>query len=241
MFELLETLPRISLDRLYGLSSSSACDGATSSSKPPAPSSPYPWTCRAIFQSLPALAKQYVMRLLCLEGAVTRVLLEGWVDPAAGARAREAHRRAVRRLDRLRILLTAPGNTVGEPIDLAEGLGGMNGWTIGSIAWNESKTELLKLEPKTLLSYYQDAFELNPAFRTHLQASLASHRAGPWSDSSVPPLKPDPHPQTPQQLERYMCGKWNAVLHFLVGSADTGGFDEPAEEVNIKRTALVFF
>jgi hypothetical protein len=28
-----------------------------------------------------------------------------------------------------------------------------------------------------------------------------------------------------------MCGKWNAVLHFLVGSANTGGFDEPAEEV----------
>ena len=61
-----------------------------------------------------------------------------------------------------------------------------------------------------------------------MRAALASHRAGPWSDPSVPPLKPDPHPQTPQQLEGYMCGKWNAVLHFLVGSADTGGFDEPA-------------
>lgn len=27
-----------------------------------------------------------------------------------------------------------------------------------------------------------------------------------------------------------MCGKWNGVLHFLVGSTESG-FDEPAEEV----------
>jgi hypothetical protein len=27
-----------------------------------------PWTCRAVLQSLPQLAKQYVMRLVCVEG-----------------------------------------------------------------------------------------------------------------------------------------------------------------------------
>ena len=112
VFDLLETLPRISLDRLYGLSadsssSSSSATPAAAAATAIAASSPYPWTCRAVFQSLPPLAKQYVMRLLCLEGPVTCALLEGWVDPAAGARAREAHRRAVRQLDRLRILLNA--------------------------------------------------------------------------------------------------------------------------------------
>lgn len=242
VFDLLETLPRISLDRLYGLSAAGS-EGAGGSSKPPpppSPSSPYPWTCRAVFQSLPPLAKQYVMRLLCLEGAVTRALLDGWVDPAAGARAREAHRRAVRRLDRLRILLTAPGNTVRAWI--GDWVGTVWGW-IDGFGWGRGGGRLIRFyvrsrphpNPSTTTkkTQKQDAFELNPPFRAHLRAALASHRAGPWmaSDPSLPPLKPDPHPQTPQQLEGYMCGKWNAVLHFLVGSADTGGFDEPAEEV----------
>lgn len=118
VFDLLETLPRVSLDRLYGAPAPTstsahpaAADGG-STKPPPAASSPYPWTCRAVFQSLPPLAKQYVMRLLCLEEPITRGLLEGWVDPTAGAQAREAHRRAVRRLDRLRILLNAPGKVV---------------------------------------------------------------------------------------------------------------------------------
>ena len=119
------------------------------------------------------------------------------------------------------------------------GDGWVDGRSDGSIDWD--KVEARQIEALTLDGtpntphsspiHPQDAFELNPPFRTHLRAALASHRAGPWSDPSVPPLKPDPHPQTPQQLEGYMCGKWNAVLHFLVGSANTGGFDEPAEEV----------
>ena len=37
-----------------------------------------------------------------------------------------------------------------------------------------------------------------------------------------------------------MCGKWNGVLHFLVGSTESG-FDEPAEEVQrfLKDTGLM--
>ena len=41
-FEFLETLPSVTLDRLYE----------------------DPWACQAVFQALPSLAQQFVMRLL---------------------------------------------------------------------------------------------------------------------------------------------------------------------------------
>ncbi len=91
VFDLLETLPRISLDRLYGLQTSSSSSSS---------SNPYPWTCRAVFQSLTPLAKQYVMRLLCLETGVSSTCLESWVEP----QYLPLHQRALGKLDRLRIL-----------------------------------------------------------------------------------------------------------------------------------------
>lgn len=61
VFEYVEDLPSIYKDRLYGLDEPG--NGAES---------PHPWTCRAVFQSLPVLAKQYVMRLLAVDGPVSR-------------------------------------------------------------------------------------------------------------------------------------------------------------------------
>ena len=59
------------------------------------------WSCRSVFQSLPPLAKQYVMRLLCTELRVTREALAEWVDPSFAT----MHRAAVAQLLRSSFLL----------------------------------------------------------------------------------------------------------------------------------------
>ncbi|KAF1778291.1 Transcription factor TFIIH subunit p52/Tfb2 [Phytophthora cactorum] len=61
-FDFLETLPTATLERLYQ----------------------DPWACQAIFQALPPLAQQFVMRLLPTNAAVPRELLEQWVVPLPG-------------------------------------------------------------------------------------------------------------------------------------------------------------
>lgn len=61
-FDFLETLPNATLERLYE----------------------DPWACQAVFQALPALAQQFVLRLLASESPVPRQLLESWVLPVGG-------------------------------------------------------------------------------------------------------------------------------------------------------------
>lgn len=61
-FDFLETLPNAALERLYE----------------------DPWACQAVFQALPALAQQFVMRLLACDAPVPLQMLESWVLPASG-------------------------------------------------------------------------------------------------------------------------------------------------------------
>eukprot|EP00611_Tribonema_gayanum_P025018 TRINITY_DN560_c0_g1_i4.p1 TRINITY_DN560_c0_g1~~TRINITY_DN560_c0_g1_i4.p1 ORF type:complete len:164 (-),score=4.97 TRINITY_DN560_c0_g1_i4:160-651(-) len=68
IFAILQTLPSESLDRLYGGA------GAGEASLRAAP-----WTCRAVLQSLSPLAKQYVMRLVCIEGMTSSAVTVGCV------------------------------------------------------------------------------------------------------------------------------------------------------------------
>lgn len=70
VFEILERLPPDALDKLYGKGVVNA-KGMTSHHGQ--------WTCRAILQSLPQLAKQHVMRLLFVEGHVEKGMLKSWV------------------------------------------------------------------------------------------------------------------------------------------------------------------
>lgn len=65
VFDYLERLPPEALDKLYGKDAGSSTHGQ--------------WTCRALLQSLPQLAKQHVMRLLFVEGFVDKGMLKSWV------------------------------------------------------------------------------------------------------------------------------------------------------------------
>lgn len=75
VFEYLEKLPPDALDKLYG--KGAAAEGAAAGQT--ATKSHGQWTCRALLQSLPQLAKQYVMRLLFVEGSVDKGMLKSWV------------------------------------------------------------------------------------------------------------------------------------------------------------------
>lgn len=67
VFDYLEKLPPDALDKLYGKDAAAA--GRSHGQ----------WTCRALLQSLPQLAKQHVMRLLFVEGPVDKGMLKSWV------------------------------------------------------------------------------------------------------------------------------------------------------------------
>lgn len=78
-FEFLETLPNATLERLYE----------------------DPWACQAVFQALPALAQQFVVRLLASESPVPRPVFAQWVHAAPEPPPQLAL--ALERLERLRV------------------------------------------------------------------------------------------------------------------------------------------
>lgn len=61
------------------------------------------FTVLAVFTSLPALAKQYLLRLLFVEGGIDRDTLNSWVIPSS--QAKHASELAMERLFQLRVLI----------------------------------------------------------------------------------------------------------------------------------------
>ncbi|KAK1938927.1 General transcription and DNA repair factor IIH subunit TFB2 [Phytophthora citrophthora] len=88
-FDFLETLPTATLERLYQ----------------------DPWACQAIFQALPSLAQQFVMRLLPSNAAIPRELLEQWVVPEPGEAKRmpPQFQAALEKLEGLRVFVDQNG------------------------------------------------------------------------------------------------------------------------------------
>ncbi|CAM9500545.1 unnamed protein product [Ectocarpus sp. 6 AP-2014] len=97
VFDYLERLPPDALDKLYG-AAPPASDGQGGRSHGQ-------WTCRALLQSLPQLAKQHVMRLLFVEGPVGKGMLKSWVKKEY----QRVHAASVRKLVSLRVLLPSAG------------------------------------------------------------------------------------------------------------------------------------
>ncbi|CAI5726178.1 unnamed protein product [Hyaloperonospora brassicae] len=88
-FDFLETLPTATLERLFE----------------------DPWACQAIFQALPPLAQQFVMRLLPTNAVVPRKLLEQWVvhEPGDVDRLPPQFQEAIRKLEGLRVFIQQEG------------------------------------------------------------------------------------------------------------------------------------
>ncbi len=73
VFEFINALPAEALDSLYGAKTADEKNTSLSTS------STY-WACCAIFQSLSPLAKQYVMRLLCVQQPIPFSTLNSWAS-----------------------------------------------------------------------------------------------------------------------------------------------------------------
>ncbi len=73
VFEFINILPAEALDSLYGAKMTDEKNTSLSTSSTP-------WACRTIFQSLPPLAKQYLMRLLCVEQPIPFSTLNSWAS-----------------------------------------------------------------------------------------------------------------------------------------------------------------
>eukprot|EP01119_Soliformovum_irregulare_P021085 TRINITY_DN6957_c0_g1_i1.p1 TRINITY_DN6957_c0_g1~~TRINITY_DN6957_c0_g1_i1.p1 ORF type:complete len:441 (+),score=73.77 TRINITY_DN6957_c0_g1_i1:121-1443(+) len=58
-----------------------------------------PWTCQAVFRSLPSLAKQYIVRFL-YTGTIPQQSVDGWVKPEEATK----HRKAIERLSSLKLV-----------------------------------------------------------------------------------------------------------------------------------------
>ncbi|TYZ65538.1 hypothetical protein PybrP1_007715 [[Pythium] brassicae (nom. inval.)] len=91
-FEFLETLPNATLERLYE----------------------DPWACQAVFQALPALAQQFVVRLLASDAPVERRAFAQWVHAAPEPPPQLAL--ALEKLERLRVF--QPAAAAGDAVQL---------------------------------------------------------------------------------------------------------------------------
>ncbi|EQC32697.1 hypothetical protein SDRG_09671 [Saprolegnia diclina VS20] len=142
-FEYLATRPVASVDRLFD----------------------DPWACQAVFQSLPALSQQIVMRLLFAAGETTRETILSWVLESAT----DAMVAAIDKLLHLRVLTKAP-----------------------------------------------HGLALNTHFQAQLRTALSSLGGSPWEDGRQ--KLPAEKPIAALDLEHYARTRWDAVLHFMVGS-----------------------
>ena len=198
VFDLVSTLPRVSQDRLYATRESS------------------PWTCRAIMQMLPALAKAIVLRLLCVDEPIAQQSLEQW----AATSYVEKHRSDLRLLRDLHILLDADGG----------------GGAADADAWDDDVGMADEGADRD-----NPLLRLNPTFRDSLRLALAPQQptmfdGGVAAGASPPPpplpqapwrasgaeLKRDKKRPTEQQLEELSVWRWNTLLKCVARSDWTG-------------------
>ena len=148
-----------------------------------------PYCALAVLQSLSALSRVIVVRLLSLRGALTEDFLRAWLRPGAGGDTRHA---AV--LSELRALHLLTQSTEAHRALSAGGV--VNVDDRGVVAW-----------------------VLSPCFRGALAEALTGGADAPWAAESCA-LKPLAKPLSAHDVEHLALGRWNAVLHYLLGTAD---------------------
>ncbi|GLE04608.1 hypothetical protein PINS_up013578 [Pythium insidiosum] len=195
VFEFLETLPSDTLDVLY--------EDA--------------WVCQAVFQSLPPLAQQFVMRLLTWDGPVALSTLEEWIHPLAisGPSAADAAAMAA----------SSPTSPTAS---------GQQAPRKMPPEFHHALQRLTKL--RVLWQPTPSSFQLPFRFQRQLRLALSSLGGSPWERG----VDQDPTEDefSPLELERFSRSRWDAVLHFMVGS--TAVAEPPQSVVDILlRTRLM--
>ena len=99
IFDYLRWLPEDCINRIYG---DDVAEG-----QPRKLNHQALWACRAVFQSLSALAKNYVMRLIFISTEISASDLACWVSPGAGA---GVHAKTIAELQELQIITQRPAD-----------------------------------------------------------------------------------------------------------------------------------
>jgi len=244
IFQYLKQQSAAMVTKLYG-SRGSAVVNLTDedSTQQTRPDSQAPFVTKAVFQSLTAMAKNYVLRLLFVSSGhpstasstasagTTEDEMRMWAIPSGsgsgsgsgnkvGAAAGAQHATAVEELVALHVLqpVTLPNSAEGEGDRDGEGEGeGGSGTGTGAGAGAE----------RTVLV-------MNPHFRRSLQRALLSPLE-PWGDvllarSAAPAVQEqNMHVPTKAELEALSAAKWDALLRFLVGiGADSASLNTSA-------------
>ena len=161
------------------------------------------WCALAIYQSLDPLSKQLLLRLLFFKSTVVAFeLLEQWVKPQH--RCRAELRAAVDHLVKLHIL--------GVPAAAAAAAPSGGG---GDVAAAPPRRGLDMNGPVDT----DRPLVINGFFVASLQHALTTEERTPWAThtAALPALL---RPPDGAAIEAYAAHRWNAVLHFLIGTSD---------------------
>lgn len=173
------------------------------------------WTCRAVMQSLPPLARHVVLRLLCSRQPVPDTVVESWVHPqhAPALAAALASLHALRVLER--------------PTQEADGGG----------AAAEAEGSVHQQRPAKRRRAGAVMFALNAGFRDSLRASMVTADGVPWRNQHK--LKPDKRPPSLPDIDRWMRAKWDKVLYFMVGSPKAADLPVTTQDFLLKTQLMV--
>ncbi|DBA03386.1 TPA: hypothetical protein N0F65_004663, partial [Lagenidium giganteum] len=132
-FDFLETLTNASLERLYE----------------------DPWACQVVFQALPALAQQFVMRLLSCETAIHQNVLAQWLhalppDPATSSGMPSPRGTPPRRMPK---------------------------------QFHQALKKLVSL--RVFIQVSSDTYQLHPAFQKQLRFALSNLGGSPWENGRL--------------------------------------------------------
>lgn len=152
-----------------------------------------PWACKAIFQSLSSLSKNYVMRLIMIKSPLQSNTLLDWNHHDHS----QQHYDAIEELKGLRILL----------ITSDEDNDNLNEFDVNNIKNSISlKRSRLELGTEMIImnSYFQDSL-----------IYAISHPVEPWSSSDFEVIE-DKNPPSINLLDAHSVNNWNDVLITLV-------------------------
>lgn len=224
LFEYLERLPVGSLRSIYNL---------------PPPRGPTVAAAVLRSSSLTDISRQCALRLVACGGKFkVQSIVEGWIH-------RHSQRDALlalRRLESMGIL---------EPLGLANRPGEGDDYDVDETNDTEKRSKLMA-----------KVACLTPEFKEAMRLHLSTMSSSPWPTISQDQIEefhknggdsksegkegekekqPSRDPPALHELELYTQSSWDSVLHFLVGSDDTGdrgGVEEPSEEMVLFLTRI---
>jgi hypothetical protein len=198
IFGLLQEQSVITLNKLYG---SQNLGGASSDN---AANDQSPFVCKAVFQSVSALAKNYIMRLLFVDKKLSPQDLADWI--AGDGNNRGEHAFAINEMIKLRVLQES---TMDDDINMAED----NNNIVDLVDDNQQQNQ------NAIVKGGGAVYEVNPHFRNSLTNAITAPLE-PWSqqlsEMKTTIEESSFYQPSKKELTDLSFVKWEGLLRFLV-------------------------